>query len=234
MIPTTIDGTDITGATIDGTDVQEITVDGQTVFNAFPGPDPNIYLQDDFGDNKLSSRDNSGTTTYNGVTGVFRPEYTVPSGKSSPSVSSQTLNVEGGEAITTTINLNLSQTVTWEWTDVENSTGDRTALHCFAEQATSFSKDQLHSSYYVDVRNGNNLRLNITQSGGSSGVIINGSTFSGKNDVKVTRTSAGVWELFLNNTSQGTTTDTTFTSPSHTAFAARDSSDTDVAEIKVF
>jgi len=39
MIPTSIDGTDITGATIDGSDVTEITVDGQTVFNAvnFPG-----------------------------------------------------------------------------------------------------------------------------------------------------------------------------------------------------
>jgi len=34
MIPTSIDGTDITGATIDGIDVQEITVDGQTVFSA--------------------------------------------------------------------------------------------------------------------------------------------------------------------------------------------------------
>jgi len=34
--PTSIDGTDITGATIDGTDVQEITVDGQTVFTAAP------------------------------------------------------------------------------------------------------------------------------------------------------------------------------------------------------
>jgi len=32
--PTSIDGTDITGATIDGQDVQEITVDGQTVFLA--------------------------------------------------------------------------------------------------------------------------------------------------------------------------------------------------------
>jgi len=32
--PTSIDGTDITGATIDGTDVQEITVDGQTVFTS--------------------------------------------------------------------------------------------------------------------------------------------------------------------------------------------------------
>jgi len=36
MIPTSIDGTDITGATIDGTDVQEITVDGQTVFTSAP------------------------------------------------------------------------------------------------------------------------------------------------------------------------------------------------------
>jgi len=40
MIPTSIDGTDITGATIDGTDVTEITVDGQTVFSAV---NPRIY-----------------------------------------------------------------------------------------------------------------------------------------------------------------------------------------------
>jgi len=40
MIPTSIDGTDITGATIDGTDVTEITVDGDTVFTAGPVPAP--------------------------------------------------------------------------------------------------------------------------------------------------------------------------------------------------
>jgi len=34
--PTSIDGTDITGATIDGTEVTEITVDGDTVFTAGP------------------------------------------------------------------------------------------------------------------------------------------------------------------------------------------------------
>jgi len=43
MIPTSIDGTDITGATIDGTDVQEITVDGQTVFSAGPSNLPVAY-----------------------------------------------------------------------------------------------------------------------------------------------------------------------------------------------
>jgi len=36
--PTSIDGTDITGATIDGQDVEEITVDGATVFQAITNP----------------------------------------------------------------------------------------------------------------------------------------------------------------------------------------------------
>ena len=43
MIPTSIDGTDITGATIDGTDVQEITVDGDVVFSAAPSNFPVAY-----------------------------------------------------------------------------------------------------------------------------------------------------------------------------------------------
>jgi hypothetical protein len=38
--PTSIDGTDITGATIDGTEVSEITIDGQTVFTVGPPPIP--------------------------------------------------------------------------------------------------------------------------------------------------------------------------------------------------
>jgi len=48
MIPTSIDGTDITGATIDGQDVQEITVDGQTVFSAgpFKAPVNRLYVAD--------------------------------------------------------------------------------------------------------------------------------------------------------------------------------------------
>jgi hypothetical protein len=43
MPPTSIDGTDITGATIDGQDVQEITVDGQTVFEAVSIPNSVIH-----------------------------------------------------------------------------------------------------------------------------------------------------------------------------------------------
>jgi len=44
MPPTSIDGTDITGATIDGTDVQEITVDGDTVFTALAASEANQKL----------------------------------------------------------------------------------------------------------------------------------------------------------------------------------------------
>ena len=67
MIPTSIDGTDITGATIDGTDVQEITVDGDVVFSA------NTFI-DDFEDGNLNEYSNDvsdwqvqSTTTFSGT-----------------------------------------------------------------------------------------------------------------------------------------------------------------------
>ena len=66
MIPTSIDGTDITGATIDGTDVQEITVDGDVVFSAG-------------GDTKIDSFE-----TYN--TGSAPPNPWIDTGESDPNV----------------------------------------------------------------------------------------------------------------------------------------------------
>ena len=54
--PTSIDGTDITGATIDGTDVQEITVDGDVVFSA-------ATIIDDFESGNINN--------YGGDTGNF-------------------------------------------------------------------------------------------------------------------------------------------------------------------
>jgi len=63
MIPTSIDGTDITGATIDGTDVQEITVDGDTVFTSSIASEA---------DSKLFRRwrvEQSGSTLVESVTG---------------------------------------------------------------------------------------------------------------------------------------------------------------------
>ena len=151
--PTSIDGTDITGATIDGQDVQEITVDGETVFVAFSGPDQDIYLQDDFGDNALQNRTGTETTTHNGVTGTFRPDYD-PLLSGLPTVSSQTLNILGNEGAVTDINLNLSETITWEWQNVDRTNnssqgGSQLLLHCFAEQRASIVDARLDKSYSV-------------------------------------------------------------------------------------
>jgi len=65
--PTSIDGTDITGATIDGTDVQEINVDGQTVFTA---GGPMIDNFEDTPDGIYGPSDDL-TTYYNGDFGPF-------------------------------------------------------------------------------------------------------------------------------------------------------------------
>jgi len=63
MPPTSIDGTDITGATIDGTDVTEITVDGQTVFEFSAVPFENeLHARYDF-------REYSGTSNFSDLSG---------------------------------------------------------------------------------------------------------------------------------------------------------------------
>jgi len=78
--PTSIDGTDITGATIDGTDVQEITVDGDTVFTAGVKI-PNVlgyYSFDDDSDSSIvvddSGNGNDGTIN-SGATYTTDAEY---------------------------------------------------------------------------------------------------------------------------------------------------------------
>jgi hypothetical protein len=74
MIPTSIDGTDITGATIDGTDVTEITVDGQTVFTAsqlaFSSSFESATWENDFqGDTGNPSR--TSTRSFDGSFSIF-------------------------------------------------------------------------------------------------------------------------------------------------------------------
>jgi len=67
--PTSIDGTDITGATIDGTDVQEITVDGDTVFSAGPDvPEPGKLLAY-YSASEESFNDNDTTNTFTDFSG---------------------------------------------------------------------------------------------------------------------------------------------------------------------
>jgi len=69
MPPTSIDGTDITGATIDGTEVQEITVDGQTVFTAGPDIPDAGDLQVRYDATEISASDGDPISTWNDQTG---------------------------------------------------------------------------------------------------------------------------------------------------------------------
>jgi len=67
--PTSIDGTDITGATIDGQDVQEITVDGDTVFTAAPSLPNSAVAQWDA--SALSGNDGDTINTFTDQIGSF-------------------------------------------------------------------------------------------------------------------------------------------------------------------
>jgi len=84
--PTSIDGTDITGATIDGTDVQEITVDGDVVFKSsvipnlvdirFPMDEGSgTTLNDQFSSDTASLINGAGWDTKATATGGFRTSY---------------------------------------------------------------------------------------------------------------------------------------------------------------
>jgi len=88
MPPTSIDGTDITGATIDGTDVTEITVDGDTVFTAGLPDEDDLHARYDFSQA-------TGTSTVNDLSGnghTLTGSYTGPTG----SINSKTAGVFDG------------------------------------------------------------------------------------------------------------------------------------------
>jgi len=97
MPPTSIDGTDITGATIDGQDVQEITVDGQTVFTAGP---QNVFEDFEAGNvNDWTDRFASISITSNAINGSFSGDFTgtggqqgKPSATYDPSFFTSTVN----------------------------------------------------------------------------------------------------------------------------------------------
>jgi len=204
-------------------------------------PDNQVYLHDDWDDNKLQNRDESGTTTYNGVEGVYRPEWTIDWG--TPEAASQLLQMDQGELVYTGINLDLSSTVTWSWTDLDlsNQNGSSSAqfeMGCFAQTATR-NRFTLDECYAVQIdRNAGYIDLRRHGVGDDFGTaIISGSHPGGTtgNSVTVTRASNGDWELLVNGSSQGTTNDTTYTTVTNIHFSYRDATTGTITlnEIKV-
>ena len=205
-------------------------------------PDPDVYLNDDWGDNKLQDREDSDTTTHNGVEGVYRPEWTLDEG--SPSASNQTLQLDSGDAVRTGITLALSETVPWQWTGVEfpatDAAGDTVTLQLWAESTTRDTQGfglPLQSGYFIQLRDSSpEVRLIEMDSSGNTSELITGSATAGSGfDLSVTRSSDGGFELFVEGSIQGTSTDTTHTDPQYFSFGTRSGTDASltVSEVKI-
>ena len=200
-------------------------------------PDSDVYLHDDWGDNKLQNRDGSGTTTYNGVEGVYRPEWVIIDNE--PTVENERVVVEVGGGIQTSINLNLDETITWEWVDIDpsnsgSSGSDWISTYCFSNN--TIEVPETPESYYLRVRpdDAAEIQLREVDSGGSSTIIISGSGLDGpSHDITVTRSSDGEWELFIDGVSEGTATETSHTNPNSTGFVSNDNGQVSFDEVKV-
>jgi hypothetical protein len=207
-----------------------------------PIPDANVYLHDDWGDNKIQNRDESGTTTHNGVEGVYRPEWAVNDG--SPSASNQELVVDRDEALMTGINLDFGSTITWEWSldlSVQNGgTSVQFEAGCFSTTKTTsgFAMDEAYgvqfdrNSPYIDLR-----RHDTNDDFGTTLIGSNYSEFTtSPTTVTVTRSASGTWELFVDGNSKGTADDTTYTTANKIWYGYRDTSTNaiTVGEMKVY
>jgi len=119
MIPTSIDGTDITGATIDGTDVTEITVDGQTVFTAAPPIPQSVvyeYLYDNFSSGTWqdsAGNEDISTSNVSQINSAFNGNGGLQGGTGSANLDNITVSNLGDFAVSVSYdNLSASAAVT--------------------------------------------------------------------------------------------------------------------------
>jgi hypothetical protein len=189
-------------------------------------PDSEIYLHDDWGDNKLQNRDGGGTTTHNGVEGVYRPEWTIQSG--SPSVSNGTLTTSTGQ-ISTTCNLNDSEPITLEVTNFSvNGAGDNSAIYFWYQDADN--RWQLTFGGDAD-------EIQVVKRVSGAFTIV-GTYATGdlvNRNVTVSRDNADSWSLTVDGTERDTWTDSF--SPAANKFWINpfggNSSTTEIDEIKL-
>jgi len=169
-------------------------------------PDSEIYLQDDFGDNKLQNRDDSDTTTYNGVEGVYRPEYIIQSGN--PQAANEQLELVDRASLYSDINLALDEVITWEFKGVdvtESSNSNNIFGIGLWSDGTTVDAGRPLDGYYVEIRPSNKISL-FEQNGDAE--LITGPEPSQDDDITVIRdpTVSGdpEFELVVNGSSEGT------------------------------
>jgi len=192
MIPTSIDGTDITGATIDGTDVQEITVDGDVVFSSGFGN----YIFDDFDDNDLT-RPRTGQvdgdytaqdgTVYNDAR--IRPDWNTSAISTTNSGQLQIGPGDGSNAnefaCSISTSIDFPCTIEFDYDATTASPGDQ--MRCgFATSSTTLRDT---TSIHLEFRESGNFRIRETVNGSFVGDSRNDSLYE----------SSGTYTLELNS-----------------------------------
>jgi len=92
--PTSIDGSDITGATIDGQEVQEITIDGQIVFQARP-PIPGSLVSEWFNNEGTGTTSLDQRRSFDATWDIFK--WGSGAGPGGTHIDSTSKNSEGGQ-----------------------------------------------------------------------------------------------------------------------------------------
>jgi hypothetical protein len=160
-------------------------------------PDNKIYLQDDWGDNRLDSRKGSGTTVHNGVEGIYRPNWTVSSG--TPTVSNENVVMQGqstDQAIQSEHNIDMNSSITWECTlACRTPNGGRAGIDIGSNGNLRYgiAEDVTGTMYLYDIDRGTRIIQGNINNDGS------------KETIKIKRSSSGFWELFYGDNRLGGT-----------------------------
>lgn len=186
-------------------------------------PDSDVYLHDDWGDDKLQNRDGGGTTTTNGVEGVYRPGWTLDDG--TPTASNQKIVFDAAEGCLTGVNIALdAERTVWEWRGVDvTSSSDSNDIFSLGLFADSDSRDSVNrldgNGYQLTIRPSGSLDLQTTP--GFNDLISYAFGGSSVIDIRVERTVNGLWELYIDDKKIGEHQDESNTTANYLGFGKR-------------
>ena len=185
-------------------------------------PDTNVYFHEDWGDSQLENRGEWADFTHNGEDGVYRPEWEV---SESPFAANDQVHLDSGDRVSHEINLNMSETIVWEFTDVEEP-DDMMYLQLMAESDNPIGAGEPFDDGFaleIDDDSGaiGQVKLRLIENGEIDGqVLVGDDPSSFPCDVTVTRDSSGEWELFIDGVSEGTHTNSDHDNPEFTSLSA--------------
>lgn len=177
------------------------------------------YLEDDWDDNSLTNRTNADSDVFahpssneagDVLIGRYRPEWTTENG--SPTATNSRLELSDGDLLATK-----SEQDTGEFSFDFQTNGDDTGgiSFSFIKQTTQYRNGKSSYTGYYNYIQGDGGTFSIARTdSGSFGTNVVETSWSGDNSSfhrsRVTRDSYGDFELFLDGTSKGTGTDSTY------------------------